>query len=511
MRVPAGAVGERAQRRQRAANGVAAVRRQRGVRGRGVDRRAVGVQLLEADAVARQRPALAGRAMPGVLGRDLEVHDRVRAERLAHALGPERAAAEREHRRPAGPPAAAAPSPPRARGRRPRPRGRRTPRSSRPARARARGRRRRGSTPSSAATARAALVLPAPMKPTNTSARSPAATPGWLPSASTRCAPRRPAGPRARRRCGRRRTSRGRRHASTSATIASPTTAPAGTVQESVRSRSACAGSLVSVSTVRSGLVSVGIGFIAPLTHDRVAVRHAALDAAGAVGLAVVAALLGPEDLVVRLRADAARRASKPSPISTPFIAWIDMIAPRQAAVQALLPGDVRADARHERRRRAPRRRRRATRWPCARTLISSTIAALASASRQRTGDSSTPSKSATVRLSRSGAATEPICADVAADLDAEGAQQRLGQAAGSHPRGRLARAGALEHVAHVGEAVLLHARRGRRGRGAAGAPRRPRPRPATGSSAPPSWRSRGCRSAARPGCRACGRGARRR
>ena len=46
---------------------------------------------------------------------------------------------------------------------------------------------------------------------------------------------------------------------------------------------------------------------------------------------------------------------------------------------------------------------------------------------------------------------------DVAADLDPEGAQQRLGQAAGGHSRGRLACAGALEHVAHVLEAVLLH------------------------------------------------------
>ena len=45
-----------------------------------------------------------------------------------------------------------------------------------------------------------------------------------------------------------------------------PTTPAAGTVQESVRSRSAWAGSLVSVSTERSGLVSVGSGFIAPTT-----------------------------------------------------------------------------------------------------------------------------------------------------------------------------------------------------------------------------------------------------
>ena len=40
-------------------------------------------------------------------------------------------------------------------------------------------------------------------------------------------------------------------------------------------------------------------------------------------------------------------------------------------------------------------------------------------------------------------------------DLDAEGAQERLGQRAAGDARGGLARAGALEHVAHVGEAEL--------------------------------------------------------
>ena len=48
--------------------------------------------------------------------------------------------------------------------------------------------------------------------------------------------------------------------------MASPTTPAAGTVQESVRSRSASAGSRVAMSTERSGLVSVGSGFIAQRT-----------------------------------------------------------------------------------------------------------------------------------------------------------------------------------------------------------------------------------------------------
>ena len=74
-------------------------------------------------------------------------------------------------------------------------------------------------------------------------------------------------------------------------------------MHESVRSRSAWAGSRVAMSTERSGLVSVGSGFIAPRTIERLAVRHPALEAAGVVGLAVVAARLVVEDLVVRLRA----------------------------------------------------------------------------------------------------------------------------------------------------------------------------------------------------------------
>src|SRR5206468_2686194 len=55
--------------------------------------------------------------------------------------------------------------------------------------------------------------------------------------------------------------------ASTSATIASPTTPAAGTVHESVRSRSAWAGSLVARSTERSGFVRVGSGFMAARTR----------------------------------------------------------------------------------------------------------------------------------------------------------------------------------------------------------------------------------------------------
>jgi len=46
----------------------------------------------------------------------------------------------------------------------------------------------------------------------------------------------------------------------------------------------------------------------------------------------------------------------------------------------------------------------------------------------------------------------------VAADLHPERPQELLGEGAGGDPSGRLARGGTLEHVANVGEAVLLKA-----------------------------------------------------
>src|SRR5437899_2969401 len=63
----------------------------------------------------------------------------------------------------------------------------------------------------------------------------------------------------------------------TSATIASATTAAAGTVQESVRSRSACAGSLVSVSTEPRRHTPAGVQACTPnrgLVHVREAGRR---------------------------------------------------------------------------------------------------------------------------------------------------------------------------------------------------------------------------------------------
>ena len=105
-----------------------------------------------------------------------------------------------------------------------------------------------------------------------------------------------------------------------------------------------------------------------------------------------------------------------------------------------------------------PRRRPRATRSPCARrrsprpSRRSPRRRGSARATRPRRR--SPPGESS----SRAGAVDAADRSDVRADLDAQRAQERLRQRAHGHPRGGLARAGALEHVAHVGEAVLLDA-----------------------------------------------------
>ena len=87
-------------------------------------------------------------------------------------------------------------------------------------------------------------------------------------------------------------------------------------------------------------------------------------------------------------------------------------------------------------------------------------MAAPASASAQRTGlcvhRRRGASQASGVAAGQRGLADAD---DVAADLDARPRQQGLGQAAGGHPRRRLARARALEHVAQVVGQVLQGAR----------------------------------------------------
>ena len=111
-----------------------------------------------------------------------------------------------------------------------------------------------------------------------------------------------------------------------------------------MRSRSACAGSLVSVSTERSGLVRVEIGLIAARTESgRPLVMPPSRPPAWLVSR-MVAALLRPEDLVVRLRAGA--------PGDVPGFADRDALdrldrgdGAGEPAVEPVLPGDVRAEA----------------------------------------------------------------------------------------------------------------------------------------------------------------------
>ena len=82
--------------------------------------------------------------------------------------------------------------------------------------------------------------------------------------------------------------------------------------------------------------------------HDqRLPVGHAALEATGAVGLAVVAALGRVEDLVVGLRAG--QPGQREAITDRDALDRLDRAdRHRQAAVEALLPGDVRAHAREQ-------------------------------------------------------------------------------------------------------------------------------------------------------------------
>ena len=343
--------------------------------------------------------------------------------------------------------------------------------------------------PSAAASSRAAVDLPAPMKPMKTIVPDP-----------IRC----PVGarPRSRRRCGRRRTSavrvgeheRDHRLADD---------AGGGTVQESVRSRSAWAGSCVSVSTERSGLVSVGSGFIAPRTISGLPVRHAALEPAGAVGLAEVAALGGVEDLVVRLPSRAARdREAVADRDALDRLDRADRLG--EASVEALLPGDVRAEPGERARRPAPRRRRRATRWPCA--VRRSRRPSPASHRRRGSEPASCRRRRSRPRVSARpalGRCTEAICI-TCESTSTPSARRNALQSAPPATRAAVSRAEARSRMLRTSlTACTSGCRRGRRVRVAADAPRPSPRRPATGSCGLPSWRSRGCAPAARSGRRA--------
>ena len=131
----------------------------------------------------------------------------------------------------------------------------------------------------------------------------------------------------------------------------------------------------------------------------------------------------------------------------------------RQAPVQALLPGDVRAEARHE-----PEGLHLED---AAERLVGLAqpvdLARPSRASPRRPGSapaSRRPPRSprALSAPSRCGRVHRGDLDDVRVHAHAERAQERLAQRPAGHARGRLARGGALEDVAHVGLLVLLGA-----------------------------------------------------
>ena len=128
----------------------------------------------------------------------------------------------------------------------------------------------------------------------------------------------------------------------------------------------------------------------------------------------------------------------------------------RQTPVEALLPGDVRAETGREAEGLAPRRHRRATRWPCAahRSRRPSRAWPRRPGSAPASSSTAAKSSSTSARCALGGAHGGDLH-DVRADLDAERAQERLCQRPACHARRGLARGGALEDVAHVALLVL--------------------------------------------------------
>ncbi len=212
------------------------------------------------------------------------------------------------------------------------------------------------------------------------------------------------------------------------------------------------------MSTERSGLVSVGSGFIAPRTISGEPLVMPPSRPPARLRLAVVAALLGVEDLIVRLPSPGTPATVKPSPIETPLIAWIEQIAiarrpSRRSSQETCEP--------------SPGTRPKActSKTPPSDSLalrsrsISRTIARDASLSRQRTGELvdlgevSRRQLLLPVRRVHGG-----DLHDVRVHAHTERAQEGLAQRPARHASGRLARRRALEDVAHVALLVLLRA-----------------------------------------------------
>src|SRR3954470_1164301 len=192
--------------------------------------------------------------------------------------------------------------------------------------------------------------------------------------------------------------------------------------------------------------------------HDeRLSGRHAALETAGSVRLAVEAALTLVEDLVVRLRAGAARDVEAVA--ERDALARLDRAQRAgEAPVEALLPAHVRADAGHDAER--DHLEHAADRLVRLAELVDVLDHRAARVAVQAT-DGVVVDALEVGRLQRAVGPRRvdgPDLHDVGAHLAADRAQERLAEPAARDTRGGLARARALEDVAHVGRAVLPRA-----------------------------------------------------
>ena len=167
-----------------------------------------------------------------------------------------------------------------------------------------------------------------------------------------------------------------------------------------------------------------------------------------------------PASQVIGSWASLPRRAatSKPSPISTPLTAWMLIRACGQQGVELAVPVDVAAEPdRHavgqdlddaaERVAVLGRRLDRRRSWP-----------PRPSGSKQRTSEASTARGRRAPGPAASDAATAPMRTTWETTSTPSVRSSSLAQRAGGDPGRGLPGRGPLEHVAGVGEAVLLHA-----------------------------------------------------
>jgi hypothetical protein len=169
--------------------------------------------------------------------------------------------------------------------------------------------------------------------------------------------------------------------------------------------------------------------------------------------------------------------SSKPSPISTPFTAWVPINVAANRGVQTLVLRRVRARPRRD------------------------TLRAHLDDSANRVA----VARAASTRSSRSSPTTEP------ATVTPSSPSSALAIAPAADDRSRVPGAGSFERVAHVGQPVLERASKVGRGPAAGGRrasspSRRIRLPDARGSSPSASSRDRGSARAGRAACRACGR-----